>query len=251
MYDYAMSSDLMSLAGRLRTAEERGELDQLDIDPQILADRAKLIEAGRHREDDFQRWFTTLADEFRGQRVWINAIMSDLIRLALKAGEQGFSCDFAPGTVLFTGGGLKGLKDPPADWEDMVKRFFNVDRLASSYGMSECMGNAPSCSAGFYHLFPFVVPLLLDPDGNVLPREGTQTGRLGLFDLLAESYWGGFLSGDKVTLSWDEDCACGWKGPRVDRDIRRFSEMEGGDDKISCAGVEEAYSEFMTYVSNI
>jgi hypothetical protein len=72
-----------------------------------------------------------------------------------------------------------------------------------------------------------------------------------LFDLLAESYWGGFLSGDRVTLYWDEDCACGWKGVRVDRDIRRFSEMEGGDDKISCAGTEEAYSEFMSYVSNI
>jgi hypothetical protein len=27
--------------------------------------------------------------------------------------------------------------------------------------------------------------------------------------------------------------------------------MEGGDDKISCAGTEEVYSEFMDYVSRI
>ena len=50
LYDYAISSDLLSLAARLRTAEERGELDQLDIDPQLLEERAKLIEAGRRRD---------------------------------------------------------------------------------------------------------------------------------------------------------------------------------------------------------
>jgi hypothetical protein len=52
-------------------------------------------------------------------------------------------------------------------------------------------------------------------------------------------------------MHWDEDCECGWKGPRLGRTIERFSELEGGDDKISCAGTEQAYSEFMEYVSNI
>ena len=43
--------------------------------------------------------------------------------------------------------------------------------------MTECMGYAPLCTAGFYHFFPYTIPMLLDPDGNVLPREGVQTGR--------------------------------------------------------------------------
>ncbi|HMK85902.1 MAG TPA: hypothetical protein VK437_08095, partial [Steroidobacteraceae bacterium] len=30
-----------------------------------------------------------------------------------------------------------------------------------------------------------------------LPRTGVQQGRMVLFDLLAETYWGGFISGDK------------------------------------------------------
>ena len=117
--------------------------------------------------------------------------------------------------------------------------------------MTECMGYAPLCTAGYYHFFPYTLPMLLDPDGNVLPREGVQTGRCAFVDLLAESYWGGFITGDRVTIYWDDDCECGWTGPRIERTIARFSELEGGDDKISCAGTEEAYSEFMDYVSNI
>src|ERR1019366_200989 len=204
----------LSLAARMQTAEERGELDTLDIDPQLLEQRAKLIEAGRNRDQDFERWFTKLAEDFRGQRVWINGVTSDLIRLALKGREQGVKCHFAEGSVLFTGGGMKGLLEIPDDWEGLLRDFFGIDRIASMYGMTECMGTAPVCSAGFYHFLPYAVPLLLDPDGNVLPREGVRTGRLALFDLLAETYWGGFISGDRITMYWDEDCACGWKGPR-------------------------------------
>jgi hypothetical protein len=251
LYDYPISSDLLSLAARLRTAEERGELEQLDIDPRLLAERAKLIEAGRNRDQDLQLWFTKLAEEFRGHRVRIACVASDLIRVALNGRVRGIECEFAPGSVLLTSGGLKGFKDPPDNWEQLLKDFFGINRLSGLYGMTECMGMAPLCSAGYYHFFPFTVPLLLDPDGNLLPRAGVQTGRFAFFDLLAESYWGGFITGDRVTMHWDEDCECGWKGPRIDRDITRFSELEGGDDKISCAGTEEAYSEFMDYVSNV
>ena len=123
LYDYAVSSDLLSLAARMRTAEERGELDQLDIDPQLLEERKKLIEVGRRREQDLEQWFTTLADEFRGRRVRINGVAADLVRLALKGRERGIQCEFAPGSVMFTSGGLKGFKDAPSDWEQILRTF--------------------------------------------------------------------------------------------------------------------------------
>ena len=53
------------------------------------------------------------------------------------------------------------------------------------------------------------------------------------------------------TAPHDENCKCGWAGPRVGRSIERFAEMEGGDDKITCAGSAKAYSEFMDYVTSI
>ncbi len=175
----------------------------------------------------------------------------ELVRLAMQGREKGLQCAFADGSIIFTAGGMKGLVDAPEDWEGYIKDFFGIDRVASVYGMSECMGTSPMCSSGFYHFFPYAIPNLLDPDGNLLPREGVQAGRMALFDLLAESYWGGFITGDRVTVHWEEDCGCGWRSPRIARDIVRFSELEGGDDKISCAGTEEAYSEFMSYVSNV
>jgi hypothetical protein len=252
LYDYALSSDLLSLAGRLRAAEERGELDQLDIDPKLLEERAQLIERSRHRDEDLQRWFTELAGKYRGQRVRISGTAGDLVQMAVKGREQGVVCEFSPDSILLTSGGLKGLKDPPAEWERFVMDFFGIDRICSLYGMSECMGLAPMCSQGYFHFLPHTVPVMIDQDGAVLPREGVHTGRLGLFDLLAESYWGGFMSGDRVTMYWDYDCECGWNGPRLDRNIARFSELEGGDDdKITCAGTAQAYSDFMDYVSTI
>ncbi len=251
LYDYAISSDLLSLAARLRQAEERGELDQLSLDPQLLEQRERLIEQGRRRDQDLEAWFMKLVNDFRGKRVHIAGNTADLLQLVLIAQERGIKCEFARGSVLMTGGGLKGFPNPPPNHEQVLADFFGIERVSSMYAMSECMGLAPLCTHGYYHFFPYTIPFLLDPDGNVLPREGVQTGRYALFDLIAETYWGGFISGDRLTIHWDEDCECGWKGPRLERNITRFSELEGGDDKISCAGTEQAYSEFMEYVSNI
>lgn len=249
LHDYALSSDLLSLAGRLQAAEERGELDELEIDRRLLEERRQLIEASRHRDDDLQRWFAKLAEDFRGQRVRIGGTSADLVRIALKGRENGVVCEFAPDSILMAGGGMKGFKDAPDDWEDLLKDFFGIDRIRSMYGMSECMGTAPLCEAGFFHFLPYTIPIVLDEDARPLPRTGVRTGRLALFDLLAETYWGGFISGDRVTMHWDEDCPCGWKGPRIERHIVRFGELDGGDDKITCAGTAKAYNDFMDYVS--
>jgi hypothetical protein len=36
---------------------------------------------------------------------------------------------------------------------------------------------------------------------------------------------------------------------RAAGEISRFSDQEGGDDKITCAGTAEVYNEFMNYVA--
>lgn len=52
-------------------------------------------------------------------------------------------------------------------------------------------------------------------------------------------------------MHWGYDCACGWKSPRIEDDIQRHAQIEGGDDKISCAGTAAAYNDFMDYVAGI
>jgi hypothetical protein len=250
LFDYALSSDVLSLAGRMKAAEERGELDKMAFDPVLLEKRAQLIESARNRDHDLEIWFTKLADEFRGQKVWIAGLTSELARLAVRGLEQGRHCEFALGSVLMTSGGLKGY-NAPVDWRQKLRDFFGIEKLSSLYGMSECMGLAPKCPESYYHFMPYTVPIVLDEDANPLPRTGVQTGRMAVFDLLAESTWGGFITGDRVNINWNEDCGCGWKGPRLDEDIVRFSDLDGGDDKITCAGTAQAYDEFMDFVSAI
>ncbi|OBA70332.1 hypothetical protein A5641_13505 [Mycobacterium sp. 1554424.7] len=248
LYDYRLSSDLLSLAGRMRAAEERGELDQLQIDPRLLEERKQLIEAASHREEDLQHWFEKLAVEFRGQKVLVGGTSADMVRLALKGKEVGLQVQFAPGSVLAVGGGFKGFKDAPANWKEVLQEFFGIPKMASFYGMSEMIAANPICDAGFFHIAPYTIPILLNEDAQRLPAAGTQTGRMAFYDLLAETYWGGFISGDRVTITFDGECACGFSSARVHPEITRFADLAGGDDKITCAGTAKAYNDFMDYV---
>jgi hypothetical protein len=249
LYDGHIPADLMALSGRLQSAEDRGEVASLGLDPALLEQRRQMLEQGRRREQDMEAWFSKLMTEFKGQRVKIGGTFSDLYRVAKAGLEKGMRCEFAPGSIMVGGGGMKGYKDAPEDWEDQVKYFFGVDRLANQYGFSESIGNAPLCEAGFFHFLPYTVPILMDSEGRALPREGVQKGRLVLVDPIPTSYWGGFTSGDEVTMHWEDDCPCGWRGPRAGKTIRRFAESEGGDDKITCAGSQAAYNEFMEFVA--
>ena len=248
MYDSHIPADLMALSGRLQAAEDKGEVASLGLDPALLIQRQQMMEQGRRREADMEQWFGKLIRDFKGQKVKIGGTFSDLYRVAKAGLEKGMVCEFDPGSVLLGGGGMKGYKDAPADWEDQIKSFFGVGKLGNQYGFSECIGNAPLCDAGYFHFLPYTVPLLMDGEGRALPREGVQKGRLVLVDPIPTSYWGGFTSGDEVEMHWDENCDCGWGGPRASKTIRRFAESEGGDDKITCAGSQAAYNEFMEFV---
>jgi hypothetical protein len=251
LYDTHIPADLMALSGRMQSAEDKGEIERLGLDPALLEQRRAMLEQGRRKDQDMEAWFGKLIQQFKGQRVKIGGTFSDLYRVARAGLDKGLRCEFAPGSILQGGGGMKGYKDAPDDWEDQVKYFFGVDKLGNQYGFSEVIGNAPLCDAGFFHFLPYSVPILMDADGNALPREGVQTGRLVLVDPIPLSYWGGFVSGDEVTMHWDENCDCGWKGPRAGKTIRRFAEKEGGDDKITCAGSQQAYNEFMEFVAEV
>ena len=80
---------------------------------------------------------------------------------------------------------------------------------------------------------PYIIPFVLDPEsGKRLPRQGTQTGRFAFMDLIAESYWPGMVTGDKVTIEWDRQCACGRKGAYVHDSVIRYSDEVTGDDKV-------------------
>ena len=76
------------------------------------------------------------------------------------------------------------------------------------------------------------------------------TGRAAFFDLAAETRWGGFISGDEITVNWEDECPCGRKSQFIEGTIERYSDKRGGDDKISCAATENAHKEAMDFLTS-
>jgi hypothetical protein len=156
---------------------------------------------------------------------------------------------FAPDTVITTGGGTKG-GNPPDDWIERVCEFAGVEQMQQIYGMTELMGCNHACENARYHLDPTLIPFVLDPDdGTPRPRRGVQSGRMAFYDLMAETYWGGFITGDAVTLDWTL-CPCGQTTPHLDMRIERFSDQRHGDDKITCAAADEAHRAALSFLTS-
>ena len=247
--DAWFSADVASLAGRIKAAEARGELGQLSVSPALLARRDEFAARERNRAADMDAFFATAAERYAGQDVFIFAVWPILFEWAEEGLKRGVMNLFGKNSVLTSGGGSKG-RVMPADYKQQIFEFIGFDRHIEQFSMSELMAGAPKCSAGNFHFPVFVIPFVLDPEtGDCLPREGTRTGRLALMDLLPDSYWGGFITGDEVTISGHEEtCACGHSGPWLHPEVCRFSEARGGDDKINCAGAPEAHDRAVDFL---
>jgi hypothetical protein len=247
LYEEMLSADVASLAGRVKTAEEKGELDKLEIAPELLEKFKKSMDRQTTAAAKLEEFFNFMLEKCRGQRVMSAAIVPLLWAWTLEGEKKGINHLFAPTSIFMSGGGFKGTAAPP-DWRQRIERFVGAP-LQMGYGMSECMGGMPMCAHGHYHPFPYTIPILLSPEtGQPLPRHRRQTGRFAFFDLLADSYWGGFISGDRVTMVWDEPCPCGRVGPYLVDDIGRFAAKPGEDDKINCAGAVDAHERAIAYL---
>jgi hypothetical protein len=244
------SADAASIGGRLRVAQAKGELGKLQISPKLMARRDAFLKEQERSAGYMDAFLNDVNGRFRGKPVSIMAHIPMLYNVATEGLKRGIENVFAKDTFIMAGGGMKGLT-LPENWQETVDRFFGGAPLSDGYGMTEMVASTRACPQGRYHLPPWQIPFLLDPDtGRQYPRSGTRTGRFGAFDLNAQTYWGGFLTGDEVTLSWGDDgaCSCGRIGPYVHRGIRRYSEREGGDDKITCAGAPDAHDKAIEFI---
>jgi hypothetical protein len=243
-----MSSDAAFLAGRVRAATARGELDRLEISEALVRRREEFEREQQEMAQSLPRFIEQTARELQGRRIWMLATWNVLYGIAKAGLDAGLERMFAPDSLVTTGGGAKG-EVVPDDWEQTVQRFTGVERIQHCYVMSEITAINKLCERGRYHFEPWIVPYVLDPqDGSPYPREGEHRGRCAVFDLLAQTYWGGFITGDEVTMSFAR-CDCGRTTPHLARAIERFSEQQRGDDKITCVAAEDAHRaalEFLT-----
>lgn len=250
-YPGRMSSDVLYLAGRIRAAQARGDLDRLEISPKLLERKKEFDEIQASMPKRMDAFFEEVKERFAGERIFVGGtwnLVHGIARKGLDRGEEGV---FAPDSIVNSGGGAKGM-EPPENWQEEVCQFFGVDRISMAYGMSEVLGLHMMCTEGHYHIVPWIVPFVLDSEtSQPLPRTGRVTGRAAFYDLTAEYRWGGFISGDEITLNWEGDCSCGRKSAYIVGGIERFSEKNGGDDKITCAATENAHKEAMDFLTDM
>ena len=183
--------------------------------------------------------------ENRDKKLMISGLWSGLYAVAKAVRDLGYSAkDFNPDNCIYVGGGLKRAQLPP-DYQQFVHETFNIPegRHFQNYSMQELNSGMPKCrEGGRYHVPPWIVPFILNKDGDaLLPHdgEGEIEGRAAFFDLSLDGRWGGVITGDKISLDYGP-CACGAKGPSIRDNIARFADLEG-DDKIGCAGTVDAY----------
>jgi hypothetical protein len=232
-----LSADLVSLSGRIRVAQAKGELSKMKLSEAQRVAFKRYLDELQHRPEETALFFKRITEQLRGKRVFVSAVTNALFQAAQEGRTRGIRGVFAPDSWGLTGGGSKGTTLPP-DWKDILVEFSGIpiSQWDNNYGTSELTGPMSGCSKGYYHIPAYIIPFLLDPvTGAVLPRRDTQTGRFAAFDALAQNMWGGIVTGDKLTIEWDRDCDCGRKGAYIHDNVERYSESVTGDDKVTCS----------------
>lgn len=249
-FDARLSSDVMYLAGKLRAAAARGRAPTVAVDPGLLARKEEFDRLMTEMPQRLEAFLDELIDQLAGKPTFTISVWHTIHNLALSGLAKGHRAVFAPESEVIIGGGMKGTV-PPEGWEDDIRAFFGVDRLRSNYSMSELTLSAPRCEHDRMHFNPWIVPFVLDPEtSKPLPRTGVQTGRAAFFDLALRTRWGGFITGDEITVHWDELCPCGQTTVGCGTTISRLSDKRG-DDKISCVATEEAHQEALDYLTTL
>jgi hypothetical protein len=210
-------------------------------------DIAQFERTSRERQETLERAMQEAAEavvSYRGDKLYVSGLWNALYQVAKQVRELGYAAkDFHPDNCIYVGGGLKRAQLPP-DYQQFVHETFNIpaNRHFQNYSMQELNSGMPKCQrGGRYHVPPWVVPFILDEEGNtLLPHDGGEIeGRAAFYDLALDGRWGGVITGDKISLDLGP-CACGNAGPTVRDNIVRYADIKG-DDKIGCAGTVDAY----------
>jgi hypothetical protein len=248
-YPGRLSSDVLFLSARLRAAQARGDVNRLEIPPALAARRDEFEDLQKQMPKQLEAFLERTANELKDKRVFMAGTWNLFHGMATRGLAKGMEKMFAPNSVVSSGGGAKGMVPPP-NWKEDVYRFFGIDSITMAYAMSEVQAVHLMCQFERFHFAPSAIPFVLDPDtGQALPRRGTVTGRAAFFDLSAQTRWGGFVTGDQITVEWDHLCECGRTSAYVVGEIERYSDLKGGDDKITCAATESAHRDAMEFLT--
>lgn len=228
------STDWQSYMGRMMAAQKQGRMPP-ELTPYVAAKQKEVALVHADAAERLRTVLGVVRDELGGSPVHMAGGLMLLHRVAQEGLQMGMEPGLGPRSRVSTGGGTKGLPSPP-DMEATIKRFAGVDVIYEAYGMTEIGDAFGSCDHGRFHIWPWIVPFVLDEKtGAPFPRRGKQRGRAAFFDLSAQTCWGGVVTGDRVSISWDR-CPCGRSTPQVLPPIERIPPSEQEEHAPSGAG---------------
>ena len=128
----------------------------------------------------------------------------------------------------------------PDDYMDVIREFLGVDRIQEGYGMSEISTLNWACDEGRYHVQPWVIPFVLDPDtSEPLPRTRRPDRPGRVLRPLRRLPLGRRHLGRRDHDRLGPPCPCGRTSVTIAHDIVRYSEKQGvEDDRISCSATQ-------------
>lgn len=243
-----MSTDLLWMTGRMRKAQIEGTIEQLKKTKAWRRLSEKLVELEGRRSASLEDFYRDMLTRLKGKTVILRMGLTYFQGMIETAEKYGIEIEFAPDSFVTAAGGMKGAASLTTEQMDKIHKALPFE-FGELYACSELYsGLARKCTHGNYHAPPWLVGYVLNPTTGVpYPRIGEQTGRYAAFDLWATTYWGGYITGDEVTINWDGDCECGRTGPYMHGNIVRYSDKNGGDDKITCQRTAAAMSEMIDH----
>lgn len=247
-FDEEMSTDVLWMTGRLKKAQADGMVEQLKKTKAWQRLSGKLAQSEAKKGISHEEFYRDMLIRLKDKTVAMALGFTYYWAMVECAEKFGLEIRFAPDSFLATAGGLKSVQSLSDAQIEKIKKTI-PHQFQEIYGCSEIMGLSRLCPEGHFHMAPWVVSFVLDPDtGTPYPRKGIQTGRYAEFDLWATTYWGGLMTGDEVTLNWDGGCRCGRNGPYLYDRIARYIDKRGGDDKITCMRTAAAVEEMIEHM---
>ncbi|MFX0113919.1 MAG: hypothetical protein ACFFB3_05195 [Candidatus Hodarchaeota archaeon] len=210
----------------------RGELDPIQA--------AQYEEMAKQQQQRMRQVLTAFVDtmaKYKDQKIFFGMGAAQAYAVASIGLQKGLDSLFSEESVMLTGGGLKGAQIP-SGYMKQIYEFTGIPEHhhTDTFGMTECNSLATECPEYHNkHIQPWLQPMVLDREATeLLNSDGKVTGRWAFIDPIAINYWGGIVTGDRVTVDFS-GCDCGRQGPVFIGEIKRYTDLKDVDeDKLSC-----------------
>lgn len=208
LYETTLSPAVLRLAARgPKTDADREQLCALQ---EIVVER---------KEQNYSALVERIqASTAAGQKIFIFGATHQYKELAELILARAGTLAMKEGSIALFGGGWKSFTGERISRERLIALMTEAfglaqDRIIEGYSMTEINAFTLRCDWGRFHIPPFIEPVILDEQLDVVEGDDLR-GVFGFLDSLATAYPGFIISGDQVHFV-NGECECGLSGPAV------------------------------------